>query len=190
MKELPILFRTEMVQAILSGNKCQTRRIIKPQPVIDDESGYVYFNKHKYLFDIHNWKDECLIACKYQINNLLWVKETYQHTECLNINPQDENYGYVYKADGQPWDTYEGWKWKPSIFMPKSAARIWLQVESVRVERLQDISAKDSVLEGCCNPGSSTPKLAYEMLWESINGSGSWEKNPYVWVITFKRINP
>jgi hypothetical protein len=81
-------------------------------------------------------------------------------------------------------------QWKPSIHMPRWASRITLEVVSVRVERLQDISRVDAIAEGCCDPDSSTPKLAFEMLWQSINGPGSWEANPWVWVVEFKRIEP
>lgn len=84
-------------------------------------------------------------------------------------------------------------KWKPSIFMPRIASRITLEITGVRVERLNEISADDAIAEGVeiitsIDHGSTDPIAAYRVLWESINGKGSWEKNPWVWCISFKRI--
>src|SRR5690554_6919216 len=110
-KMKPILFSTPMVQAILRGQKLQTRRVMK-QP--------------------KKWTDVPPISP----GDILWVRETWQHTKVLNLHPVDANYGYVYRADAQPWEDIEGWKWKPSIFMPKEACRLWLKVTNVRVERL------------------------------------------------------
>lgn len=96
-------------------------------------------------------------------DGLIWVKETFAHTEQLAINPEDENFGYVYKADGQPWESYEGWKWKPSIFMPKDAARIWLRITDVYPERLQDISTADIKQEGVRVPISEDGNILWSL---------------------------
>ncbi len=88
------------------------------------------------------------------------------------------------------------WKsWRPSIFMPRWASRITLEVTEVRVERLQDISEADAIAEGVLPTGNASkwiddPRLAYRALWESINGAGSWDMNPWVWVVGFKRVKP
>jgi hypothetical protein len=123
----------------------------------------------------------------------LWVRETWAW-----FDAEKGHEGYVYRAseNGQAWEREdEGWRWKPSIHMPRAASRITLEVESVRVERLNDCSLEDAVAEGVSDrdPGTGAwqnPKEQYADLWESINGPGSWDANPWVWVVTFKRIVP
>lgn len=184
MKQRPILFSTPMVQAILEGRKTQTRRIVKPGIIIlkDRDKQEVFAMKR-------NKKGiACPYECPYgQPGDYLWVRETWQHTKILNLHPTDENYGYIYKADGQPWEDYEGWVWKPSIFMPKAAARIWLKIVDVRIERLQDISESDAECEGVEEGVKSIP--SFNSLWESIHGEESWNQNPHVWVIEFNPVN-
>jgi hypothetical protein len=172
--ERPILMSTPMVQAIIAGTKTQTRRIVK---------------------DINK--------CPYKAGDILWVRETY----CDITNYKQEplfssiNGNFVYKANT---DFIGEHKWKPSIFMPKEASRISLLVKNIRVEKLQDISESDAVAEGIIHTvdtkGNSIYKvqgypqyeysaiLAYKSLWESINGVGSWESNPFVWVVEFERM--
>lgn len=187
----PILFSTEMVQAILEGRKKMTRRVIKPQP---KEIG-----NDKLLFkDRERTKVSFLNECKYQINDILWVRETYSPGHIEN----GSNTGWQYKADNKG----QNIKWKPSIFMPKEAARIFLKVKNIRLERLQDISEEDAIAEGIikiADYGNTGYKLytepdaaysdidaleSFESLWNSINGEDSWKENPYVWVIEFERI--
>lgn len=139
--------------------------------------------------------------CRWLVGAKTWVRETFQYTdEVLNERP-----GWVYRATDPDWDNLEGWKWKPSIFMPRQASRITLEITAVRVERLQEISEADAMAEGIqcrmagdikmwrdySGPGEvfgTFPIESYKSLWESINGEGSWHKNPWVWVIEFKRI--
>jgi hypothetical protein len=204
-----------MVQAILEGKKKQTRRIIKPQPLVHNEVVKMPIAIAEYSKIISKYAKkgytqiytkgqlEGMIGplCKYKIGDILWVRETWQHTKVLNINPEDENYGYVYKADDQPWEDCEGWKWKPSLFMPLDACRLFLKITNIRAERLQDITESDAIAEGVQNEfdtfrnyldkeemGSYTlsAKESFETLWESINGEQSWKENPYVWVIEFE----
>lgn len=190
----PILFSAPMVQAILSGRKTQTRRIIKPQP---DDSGLWNHDKFPMSLDseLNGWwgtVDEtgeskefnCPFGwggSPYLNNSLLWVRETcYYHKE---------EGRWIYKASEPLTDsiTY-GYKWKPSIFMPLAACRIFLKVKNVRVERLQDISEKDAEAEGVfIHSVYPSPRMEYASLWEKINGKGSWDKNPFVWVIEFER---
>lgn len=141
MKYTPILFSAPMVHAILDGTKTQTRRVVKPS---------------KKGSDIPE-------KSKAKIGDVFWVRETWQHTKVLNLAWDDENYGYVYKADGQPWDDYDWWKWKPSIFMPKDACRLFLEVTNVRVERLQDISVKDIKSEGVKISVTPNGNLVYNL---------------------------
>jgi hypothetical protein len=110
--------------------------------------------------------------CQYgKPGDRLWVRETFCYHDYLAR--------YLYKADG-----VTGVKWKPSIFMPRIASRIMLEITGIRVERLQDISEEDAIAEGW--PKSSD---WYRSLWESINGQGSWVLNPWVWVIEFMVLN-
>lgn len=199
----PITFRTDMVKAILDGRKSQTRRIIKPQPEHDEDSGYVYWKKRQ--FDIHEyfWSDQFPRYCPYgKTGDILYVKETW----CYETDMGGGNNGwYFYKAD---FEEHEGpTKWKSSRFMPKSAARLFLEITDIRVERLNDISENDAYAEGIDEDeledavntynyygnsylGRNTPcKYVYKNLWEHINGEGSWAQNPFVWVIEFKRVN-
>lgn len=169
----PILFSTPMVQAILNRLKWQTRRVVKPQP---DSRGPRTANV---LFEDWHGKE---IRPKYKAGDILWVRETWQHTKVLNLHPVDANYGYVYRADAQPWEDIEGWKWKSPIFMPKEACRIFLKVTDVRVERLQSISEADAKAEGVDSVDS------FFALWQKINGTESLAANPWVWVYEFESI--
>lgn len=187
MKFIPILFSTPMVQAILDGRKTQTRRVIKP-----------------HLTDVASF-----IKCPYgKPGDVLWVRETWQET--TSLHPSDQNYGYIYKAsdNGREWENNsENWKWKPSLFMPKQACRIFLKIKDVRVERLQDIDKQSAINEGVQiifdaethvpvykkynlkeTLGTINPILSFYILWETINGKGSVELNPWVWVIEFEQI--
>lgn len=153
MTERPILFSTPMVQALLEGNKTMTRRIIDPQP----ESGKYpqseldgFYWKNKFYLPKYGRKDISLVDnSKFgQPGDVLWVRETARIC----------NDGiYAFKAD-YPEEILKNQLnkgiWKPSIFMPKAAARIWLQVEEIRVERLQDISEEDMISEGVQIPTS------------------------------------
>jgi len=211
MKERPILFSTLMVKSILTGQKTQTRRVIKPQPICEKFSAFIggYDNIPKlarfWIPDKSGNNNPLIedIKCPYDQN--LWVRETWQHTKCLNLHPSDENYGYIYKAsdNGKEFESnFEEWRWKPSIFMPKDACRIRLEIADVRVERLQDISEDDAKAEGIVQNNiphegwywlehvysTNSAVLAFERLWDSINFKRApWESNPWTWVITFKK---
>lgn len=192
MKQRPILFSTPMVQATIRGRKTQTRRIFKPQPTEKhDQSGYItalgkdginYFGFKENETNIFD-----AIECPYgQPGDVLWVRETFQQ----------DGEDYLYKANCD----INVVGWKPSIHMPKSAARIWLRIANVRVERLQDISREDARAEGI-EPINNTQfinyvdgtttyneRTSFYSLWESINGKESLSSNPWVWVIEFERI--
>lgn len=186
MKEHPILFSGDMAKAILDGRKTQTRRIVKPQPVeVAEPSGNSDGLIRLKASDdcLSTWSD----ACPYgQAADHLWVKETFLNNALSGYPPV-----YFYRADSK--DKPEDRKWKPSIFMPRIASRITLEITAVRVERLQDISSKDALAEGVdydVSKPDGWPIDRYRKLWESINGKGSWDKNPWVWVLEFKRIEP
>ena len=176
-----------MVRAILEGRKTQTRRIVKPQPtyrIIEAQAGVtIGMDKSKdgALWYDANGKDPGReVACPHgQPGDRLWVRETW--------GPCDG--GACYRASERPTVVPDGGKWKPSIFMPRQASRITLEIVSVRVERLQDISPDDCRAEGMPRENNDIGvRYGYGQLWNSINGKGSWDLNPWVWVIQFKRV--
>ena len=212
MKEHPILFSGPMVKAILEGRKTQTRRIVKPYglgELLDEwPKGSGIFCEREF------GREECIIrqnVCPYgQPGDRLWVRETWAPRGVHPVTRPDGKFGAAvieYRADGQraTWnhDPIQRIKddWRPSIFMPRWASRITLEVTAVRVERLQDISPEDALAEGIDHyvPGvtagqrgevEADPIAEYRELWESINGPGSWAENPWVWALSFKRITP
>jgi hypothetical protein len=186
MKQRPILFNTEMVQAILAGRKTQTRRVVKPPKGVR-----YYFDDGKCVLEGED--DYIDMECPYgERGDILWVRETW----CLSTPYGPEDYYYGYKAGdigvkikaSERYDYRSADIYRPSIHMPKDAARIWLRIKDVRVERLQDISNEDIRAEGAAEFGCTTHRLNWQTLWESVNGSNSWKDNPFVWVIEFERI--
>ena len=226
MKERPILFSTDMVQAISEGRKTQTRRVVRRPDIFSDKAWFnsiphnttetsykIAYLKVPYdeLKDISGYR----IICPYgQVGDRLWVKETFKH--------------YANKWDGTEWKScitykagnvtlYDSWdknepprekwwnkstildQWQPSIFMPRWASRITLEITDIRVERLQDITEEDAKAEGMNKAigwmfGFVSPETdnrlreIFRCLWNKINGKKhSWESNPFVWVIEFKR---
>lgn len=208
----PILFNTEMVRAILDGRKCCTRRVVK-FPVNRYTNNVPLADKivlQELRCDKANFLEEPFFSfgmnLPYQPGDILYVRETFI---------QAAAHIFWYKADDKSWMS-QGLLWKPSIHMPKEAARIWLKVTNVRVERLQDMKPVDVIKEGaypdcwdCLNTyGESGSQCCYgteeqcsqcdevmmewEKLWNStIKKSDldrySWDANPWVWVIEFER---
>jgi hypothetical protein len=198
MKSKPILFSTPMVQAILEGRKTQTRRIVKPQPKKDLEffgwelhPGYL-----QVAFGTGNKVDSFHKFPFGQVGDVLWVRETFRikhpwgHEAFGYYEYKTHNNNQEIKApDSSVFQSRP--KWKPSIFMPKDAARIWLRITDIKIEKLHDISRGDSMSEGCPFPNvakETNPFAWFSELWQSINGSLSWNSNPFVWVIEFERI--
>ena len=196
----PILFNTEMVRAILDGRKTCTRRVIKPQP--QSRLCYTYAGSHKGCIGKwtypnrgahefwgeeyklpENIKDEELSKQwnpPYHTDDILYARETWKKA------PN----GYFYYEDWQRNDIADVTKWKPSIYMPKDAARIWLKVTDVRVERLQDMTDDDAEAEGCFDYTSTA--LGFFDVWDSTIKKSDlarygWNANPWVWVIKFER---
>lgn len=201
MKERPILFSGEMVRAIIEGSKTQTRRVIKEKDngisiIFDEENPSPYYYSKK----DDKWKRR---ECPYgQIGDQLWVRETFTELK-------DEIH---YRADCIGSLDYNLIGWKPSIFMPKVASRITLEITNVRVEGIQNISDSDAISEGIrevtkdsdlkkyciydkCDYSSvawsempRSAKEAFSKLWNSINEKSGygWNNNPWVWVIEFK----
>lgn len=179
----PILFNTEMVRAILDGRKTVTRRLVKFLSRKNPNwTGYV-----KDGLMLYNGRNEpCIKKAPYQPGDILYVRESYSEL----------SFGYVYKADGENIDHLGNViKWHPSIHMPKEAARIWLKVTDVRVERLQEMWASDASKEGLQfnKPTTANEMLqAFAELWNSTIKKSDldrhgWDANPWVWVIEFER---
>lgn len=222
MKERPILFSGAMVRAILSGRKTQTRRVCKSLIWTDVEDMPPNCTRYGNVAVVQK--------CPYgESGDRLWVKETFStDAVCMYPCPQawyratdfndrsDLKGWHVCPKHARGrwadclacWEEREGrkFRWKPSIFMPRLLSRITLEIVSVRVERLEDISEADALAEGIERDaaefknynvkdkafpwvgGSGAAVFSYRTLWESINGAGSWEANPWVWVVEFKKL--
>ena len=191
MKTRPILFSTPMVQALLANQKTQTRRILKC---------VLEWSNVGWLMDAMNSNVHENLCPYGNVGDILYVRETFAKF----------SWGYEYKADQKEYP--HPVKWTSSLFMPKDAARIFLKITDLRIERLQDITEEDAQAEGVerwidtrlrskptrykvyCDPDSPhDPALyssaaydSFQSLWYKINGQKSWDANPWVWVITFK----
>jgi hypothetical protein len=116
------------------------------------------------------------------------VRETWAHERDGTGCPDDT--GVLYRATDPGWDDEgTGLRWRPSIFMPRAASRILLEITDVRVQRLQGISDEDARAEGY-DRSHAFPREWFALLWERIHGPGSWHANPWVWAITFQRLEP
>lgn len=186
IKERPILFSAEMVRAILGGRKTQTRRVGKP--VRHPDLGNMYDIGALVLE--HEPRHVIERACPYgRPGDRLWVREAWStHSRFDHMSPSALTARSIhYWADGE---IVTG-KRRPSIHMPRWASRILLEVVSVRVERIANITISDAICEGYDGSLSTPidPSIEwFSQRWESIHGAGSWDKNPWVWVIEFKRI--
>lgn len=210
MKEHPILFSGPMVRAILAGQKTQTRRIIAPQPYFRDRinlsaPGWCWESPAHLGPKLGGWPDpgefgrELAGHCPYgQPNDRLWVRETWQ----TYTTPEDRDLSQiVYAADHdsrRPMGVEDEWSWRPSIFLPRWACRLTLEITEVRVQRLQEITNDEAFQEGIreAEGPDGFPLKAQRMalalhafahLWDSINAKRApWESNPWVWALTFR----
>jgi len=192
MDDRPILFSAPMVRALLNGTKTQTRRVVKrfevragmPEPEMQS----------------------LLRCCPYGApGDRLWVRETFAKIDGQTQPWIETDYRATYTHGDRLGDSLGIKKrWTPAIHMPRAASRITLDVTGVRVERLQDISEADARAEGivehqtlrpgtrACNVDggmmhATGPVQVYQWLWDSINGPGAWDTNPWVWVVEFRR---
>lgn len=185
MKERPILFSAPMVRAILDGRKTQTRRVVKFIPELGDPKYWCKMavsEPAKLSFLAGDYTRYCPYGQPFE---RLWVKETFSAHGAFGVSGR-----VCYRADIPDGREPHGAHWRPSIFMPRLASRITLEITAVRVERLQAISRGDAMAEGCPFPNMAkgdNPRHWYADLWAAINGPDSWAANPYVWVIEFKR---
>jgi hypothetical protein len=231
MIERPILFSAPMVRAILDGKKTQTRRIVKPQPDMihegcpylahgaEDTERYNPINCPYGAPDLGDPKGALqptssiesarngavVNSANRKKGDSLWVRETFSFEKRYDtMKPIDVPISKVWYISDGPKPDWAG-NTRVSIFMPRWASRIELEIVIVRVERVQDISESDAIAEGLIPHGKgaargwqfeqggvicSTAKRAYELLWEKINGPDSWQANPWVFVIEFRRLRP
>ena len=203
MNEHPILFSGEMVQAILEGRKTQTRRVIRtvpndfvPNPHNPYDDGVWHFDHPDIMNAEQDERVTIPIRCPYGVpGDLLWVREAWATPGNYDsIKPSELAASHftrdqiVYRATEQYGDVY--YRWRPSIFMPRWASRITLEVVSVRVERVQDISERDAYAEGIgLDPTLPHPLQWFKELWDSINAKRGypWQSNPWVWVVEFRQ---
>jgi hypothetical protein len=230
MKERPILFSSEMVKAILEGRKTMTRRIMKVQPPNDGEDYQVcrILAGDRRNVGKYRWVNKNCLAARvnapyfslpWENGDRLWVRETWYYEEHMHDStaggpdlPGDlYSHRLVFKADCPDYPVNVGvgqHGWRPSIFMPRWASRILLEVTDIKVERLQDITEGDAEKEGINEhpyeyadstyyderpwiAGLEANISAFAGLWDSINGrkpGKSWNDNPWVWGIEFKVI--
>ena len=217
-KDRPILFSGPMVRAILNGQKTVTRREIKPSMRSADRSFELHQQEDESWRPMHTFDESCMdakgtehpIACPYgQPGDRLWVREAWAR---INVAQAPGESWVVYRECDNRTDY--GGPWKPSIHMRRRDSRILLEVTDVRVELLQDISKQQALAEGIVGvdfrpddgfpicrgymvgpDDGSTPlethaSKAFAGLWRSINGQESWDANPWVWVVEFKRVTP
>ncbi len=204
-KERPIIFSGDSIRAILENRKTQTRRIIKTTADILSLPEILPAT-------IEAFKKAWLETSPYQIGGILWVRETWQDycptwngswCGCGSQEMIQKTHKLVYRAsDDSLVDGRKPLKWKSPIFMPRWASRITLEITNVRVERVQDISEEDAKAEGSSvyewrgDPDQGENRgwvdigdyqKAFRDIWDSIHGLGAWDRNDWVWAITFKR---
>lgn len=216
MQYKPMLFNTQMVRAILAGKKTVTRRLITPQP--QARLCYIYagknYGKWRYASEDaqKSWGEVFQVSADVpceerervwsppaRVDDLLWVRETWRATKKCDLYPNwpiEGNPLYIYKADDPDCDAtkFVRW-WHPSIHMPKAAARIFLRVQSVSCQRIQEITTEECVREGIdedmenvCGEGAA--RDSFRILWDSTVSERSqygWNANPWVWRIEFER---
>ena len=198
MAEKPILFNTKMVRAIMDGRKTQTRRLVKGIPL---HSPYfeVVDGVPMVCDDNGDWYPATCFS-RIQTGDVLWVRETWNGIKLGQRGKEETTYWY--RADEDEDHLNPDNKWRPSIHMPREAARLFLLVTDVRMERLQDISLLDVKAEGIMieeddefdveMSQEAMERFEFERLWDTTVKPADllrygWDVNPWVWVIEFER---
>ncbi|MDP2729629.1 MAG: hypothetical protein Q8O55_04025 [Dehalococcoidales bacterium] len=204
-----ILFKPDMIKAIVDGLKSQTRRVIKPQPVNADY--WTYHNSGAFYPNTKD-ADPKLIHPRYQVGNVVYIKEAYyaygfwrQFTECDKKHWeffQDDSFGVYYPDTKPSWKIAKhgfgdvGWYKRSPLFLPEKYARYFIKITDVRTERLQEITEEDAIAEGILLKAVMTKSslvvdepsyvTSYAMLWDFINKDYQWGSNPFVWHYEFE----
>ncbi|MHA0993172.1 hypothetical protein [Enterobacter ludwigii] len=203
MKERGMIFNGEMVRAILDGRKTQTRRIMKNQPAGDYPDTPALIRSVDGGFQWYgHYGESSIFNCPFgAVGDRIWVRETWAEAGAgaPALKLYRANYPEHVPTHYENVPPASDIRWTPSIHMPRWASRITLEITGVRVERLNSISQEDAQAEGMeltgwrptySEPDSGgevwTPYDNFAQLWESIYGEGSWQANPWVWVIEFK----
>jgi hypothetical protein len=224
MNELPILFKPEMVKAILEGRKTQTRRVVKHVPALGEPGHWCHLIKDSpipFQRSLGDFRSYCPYG---EVGDRLWVREMWQYYDWSEdgepfIRYAADNHAELrrpteewaervesiweelsrndnYKIDSRARDR----KWRPSLLMPRWAGRLTLEITDIRLERVQDITEDDAIAEGVtvhldavmagAVSQDSPARMEFWDLWNSIhkNDGKHWDANPWVWVITFKKI--
>lgn len=198
-----IIFTGENVLKILRGEKTQTRRIIKPQPELDGKFYWCWGDAMSGFKEVGQFAKHLAMSCPYgKPGDMLWVREAFIYepaTYCYeaSVSIPAVPASVVYRADAQD---PRGGQWKSPLFMRKEYSRLTLEITDVRVQRLNEISEEDAGEEGFkgwyqpMHPdlGSTdgrTPVEEFAQKWNVINGAGSWESKPWVWALTFRKID-
>ena len=202
MTDRNLIFRANMVRALLKGRKTQTRRVVKPRKHFSLFSGQ-WSDSAVLLKGNQSWRDE---EIRYRVGDRIWVRESWSGDYVFRDTPPKSRNSFV--ADGHPYLRETIWYWadgnpenwdyekpRPSIHMPRWASRLTLIVTDVRVQRLQDISEEDARAEGALLPWSGSPGTAcddtrtacseFRALWNILHGPDAWHTNPWVTAITF-----
>ena len=194
-----IMFTEPLFHAVIEGRKTQTRRIIKPQP--DDEglhdhtkfpmSFHPSYNMVGFWGTVEETGESKQFNPRYKLGDTVYLKEPYYEFDLETIL-------YKYRGDfvGDAHDSQKNMVWENKLFMPAKYARYFIEITGVYVERLQDISDEDCLREGILlsdidkppHYDFDTPQEAYAALINNINGEGTWDRNPYVWVYDFKLV--
>lgn len=212
-KEIPILFSTAMVEAILNETKTMTRRAIKQKPIDNQISKWKGKDGSVSVAFRTDLTLNCTVECPHgKIGDLLWVREEhkvwtankYWHCEFKNGEVMEMYYKSLPLVTLQNLAKRKTLgKWQRARFMPKALCRIWLEITEIKVEHLQDISEEDAIAEGIKYNNHTYPpvlfnyltkqsihggfpSVSFKTLWQSINGTESWDSNPWVWVVKFK----
>jgi hypothetical protein len=216
---VPMLLSTPMVEALLNNSKKEKRTAQGLEKINTNSDNWVFKQFSNFFYFTNKITQESIcVKSKINIADIIWVRETFQITDFLH--PSDENYGYIYKAseNGKEWESNsENWKWKPPLFMPKEACRLFLKCVSVHVERLQEIDEQSAMNEGIMKQKTTIKDRngnsvyvygathysmngawsgchksaisAFRILWRETNGFESWDLNPFVWVYKFERVD-
>lgn len=200
MKERPIIFSGAMVRAILDGRKTQTRRIMNPQPTPHFTIDVDYWTSGPHTGELGRAPNSTPYGMP---GDRLRVRETFGLLDTQSKDGPDKATVFYRATDGDRRELRHQ-LWRPSIFMPRWASRIALEITGVRVERLQDISEEDAAAEGMSHydggwsSATAGPvglfagaRAAFTLTWDAINGKRApWASNPWVWVVSFKRVQP